>query len=139
MEGMICTKMHSIQNEYHLQGGTHMNPEQWAKGMVLKLLEATHGQWIYRNVQIHDSVAGTQATLRKEGIQREIEEQMEMGMAGLLEEDHWMVEVNLGDMETSSGEREEYWLLAIRAAQEAALLTRQWTQQAQEEPLADGR
>ncbi len=69
-----------------------------------------------------------QATLRKEGIQREIEEQMEMGTAGLLEEDHWMVEVNLGDMETSSGEREEYWLLAIQAAQEAALLTRQQTQ-----------
>jgi hypothetical protein len=61
-----------------------------------------------------------------------------MGMAGLLEEDHWMVEVNLGDMGTSSGEREEYWLLAIRAAREAALLTRRWTQQTQEEPLADG-
>ncbi len=83
-------------------------------------------------------MAGTQATLRKERIQREIEEQMEMGTAGLLEEDHWMVEVNLEDMETSSGEREEYWLLAIRAMQEAALLTLQRTQQAQEEPLVDG-
>ncbi len=30
MEGMICTKMRSIQNEYHLQGGMHMDPEQWA-------------------------------------------------------------------------------------------------------------
>ncbi len=65
--------------------------------MVLKLLEATHGQWIYRNVQIHDSVAGTQVTLWKEEIQQEIEEQMELGKAGLLKEDHWMVEVNLGD------------------------------------------
>jgi hypothetical protein len=65
-----------------------MNPKQWAKGMVLKLLEATPGQLIYRNVQIHDSVAGTQVTLRKEEIQQEIEEQMELGKAGLLEEDH---------------------------------------------------
>ncbi len=63
---------------------------------------------------------------------------MELGKAGLLEEDHWMVEVNLGDMETTSGEREEYWLLAIWAAWEAALLTRRRTQQTQEEPLADG-
>ncbi len=88
--------------------------------MVLKQLEATHGQWIYRNVQIHNSVAGTQVTLWKEEMQQKIEEQMELGKAGLLEEDHWMVEVNLGDMETTSGEREEYWLLAIQAAREAA-------------------
>jgi hypothetical protein len=59
---------------------------------------------------------GLQATLRKESIQREIEEQMEQGKAGLLEEDHWMMEVNQGDMETTSGEQEEYWLFAIRAA-----------------------
>jgi hypothetical protein len=37
----------------------------------------------YRNVQIHDTVAGMQATLRKESIQQEIEEQMERGKAGL--------------------------------------------------------
>jgi hypothetical protein len=81
--------------------------------VVLRLLEATHGQWIYRNVQIHDEVAGTRATLRKEEIQWEIKEQMELGPTGLLAEDQWMLEVNLGDMESSSGEKEEYWLLAI--------------------------
>jgi hypothetical protein len=107
------------------------------KGVVLRLLEATHGQWIYRNVQIHDSVTGTQATLWKEEIQQEIGEQMEMGTAGLLEEDHRMVEVNFGDMENSSGEREEYWLLAFQAVQEAASVTQQCIQQSQEEPLVD--
>jgi len=52
-------------------------------------------------IQIHGAVSGTQATLRKEAIQREIEEQMKLGKAGLLEEDHSvMMEVNLVDMET---------------------------------------
>ncbi len=106
--------------------------------MILKLLEATHGQWIYKNVQIHDNVAGMWATLRKEEIQRDIEEQMEMGTKGLLEEDQWMIEVNLGDMENSSEEQEEYWLLAIQAAWEAAMLTWQRAQQPQEATLADG-
>jgi hypothetical protein len=96
----------------------------------MKLLEATHGQWIYRNLQIHDSVAGTKATLRKEDIQWEIERQLELGTAGLLEEDQWMMEVNLGDMESTTGEQEEYWLMAIKAAWEAAMLTRQRTNQA---------
>jgi hypothetical protein len=59
MEGMICKQMRQIQREYHHREGTTVSPEQWAKGVILKLLEATHGQWIYRNVQIHDDVAGT--------------------------------------------------------------------------------
>jgi hypothetical protein len=105
--------MQKIQRLYHFQEGTRITPERWAKGLILKLLEATHGQWLYRNVQIHDSVAGTRATLRKEEIQREIEEQMEMGSGGLLDKDLWMMEVNLRDLETTSGEQEEYWLVAI--------------------------
>jgi hypothetical protein len=139
MEGMICHRMRTIQRLYNLQTGTHTSPERWAKGLILKLLETTHGQWLYRNVQIHDSVAGTQATLRKEEIQREIEEQMEMGTDGLLDEDQWMMEVNLKDLETTSGEQEEYWLVAIRAAREAAILTRQRAQQTRRGRGRDGR
>ena len=127
MEGMVSTRMRSIQCDYHHLQGTNMNPKCWARGLIQKLLEATHGQWIYWNIQIHDSVAGTQATLRKEAIQWEIEEQMDLGGAGLLEEDQWMLEVNLGDLETTGGEQEEYWLLAIKAARTAATLTRAQT------------
>ncbi len=58
-------------------------------------------------------MAGTHATLWKEEIQQEIEEQMEMGTKGLLDEDLWMMEVNLGDMETTSMEQDVYWLVAI--------------------------
>jgi hypothetical protein len=79
-----------------------------------------------------------QATLWKEALQRETEGQMELGMAGLLKEDHWMMEVNLGDMESKSGEQEEYWLVAVKAAWEATTLTRQQANQAQTELTADG-
>ncbi len=83
-------------------------------------------------------MAGTQATLRKESIQQKIEEQMERGKEGLLEEDHWMMEVNLGDMETTLGEQEEYWLLAIRAARVAAMIKRQRNRTAQRNTARDG-
>jgi hypothetical protein len=49
---------------------------------------------------------------------------MELGEAGLLKEDNWMLEVKLGDLESTSGEQEQYWLVAIEAAREAATLTR---------------
>ena len=137
-EGMISRQMRQIQLKHHMHYGTRVTPIRWAKGLVLKLLEATHGQWLYRNVQIHDEVSETLATIRKEDIQRQIEEQMELGAAGLLEEDHWMMEVNL-DPEASSGEREEYWLLAIKATRQAAYLVGQQNPTTQrEEPQETG-
>ncbi len=138
MEGMTCTQMREIQQLYHIWEGMRVSPERWAQGLIIKLLGATHGQWIYRNIHIHDSVAGTQATLLKEVIQHEIEKQMELGAAGMLEEDHWMMEVNLGDIETTSGEQEEYWLVAIKATWVAAMLTRHRNQTLQGQSAGDG-
>jgi hypothetical protein len=48
-------------------------------------------------------------------------------MKDLLDEGQYLAEINLNDLESSSGERQEYWLLAIRAAWEASLLGRQQT------------
>ena len=82
----------------------------------MKLLEITHGQWLYRNVQVHDAVSGLKAVERKEELQREIEHQILLGGTGLDEQDRYLLEINVGDLETSSGEDQYYWLLAIRAA-----------------------
>jgi hypothetical protein len=60
--------------------------------------------------------------LQKEELQKEIEAQQESGYDGLLKEDQYLAEVNLDDLENSSGEQQEYWLVAMRAAQEAGLL-----------------
>ncbi len=84
MEGVICRSTRKIQYNFHYWEGTKTNPNRWAQGMILKLLKATHGQWRYCNIQIHDAVTGTQVTLQKEAIQREIEEQIEVREAGLL-------------------------------------------------------
>ncbi len=116
MEGMVSKGLREIQTTYSTFDGSNVSPKQWTTGVVIKLLETTHGQWLYWCIQVHDRVQGTQATLRKEELQKEIEAQQEMGYDGLLEEDQYLA------LETSSGERQEHWLVAIRAAREAKLL-----------------
>ena len=54
----------------------------------------------------------------------EIERQQELGTEGLLEEDCYLAECNLRDLEETSGISETYWLLAIQAAREASRLER---------------
>jgi hypothetical protein len=102
--------------------GLRCNTAKWGQDLVTRLLEATHGQWLYCNVQVHDRIAGTLATQWKEELQMEIERQQKLGKEGLLEEDCYLAECNLGDLEETSGMLETYWLLAIQAAREAGRL-----------------
>ena len=62
---------------------------------------------------MHDSTAGLIVTKGKEQLLQDIETQIELGGEGLAEQDKWMLEVNLEGMDTLTGEKESYWLLAI--------------------------
>ena len=115
LEGMISTDITYIQRQYIAVNGSRMSLDKWCTGLITRLLEITHGQWLYRNYIVHDPVSGTIATAKKEELVK-IERQRELGDAGLLEEDKYLAEVNLEEMATSSGERHYYWLLAIQTA-----------------------
>jgi hypothetical protein len=72
--------------------------------VVIKLLEATHGQWLYHCIQVHDRLLGTLAMQRtKEELQQEIKSQQDQGFDGLLKEDHFFAEVNKEDLENTFG------------------------------------
>ena len=73
MEGMISKEMLEIQQEYlDLMGDriTPTTPTSRDKGLIVCLIEITHGQWLYRNVHVHDTVTGLHATRRKEELQK---------------------------------------------------------------------
>ena len=110
MEGMIYKEMLVIQQEYlDLRGvrGTPTTPTSWNKFLIVCLIEITHGQWLYQNMHVHDTVTGFHATLRKEELQKEIEYQIQLGGEGLAEGDKYLLEINLEDMESTSEEGQE--------------------------------
>ncbi len=92
--------------------------DKWTQTLMTKLMECTHGQWLYRNVMVHDRWSGSTNALRKEQLLAEIEEQLE-NEEDLLPEDQYLMEINLGDINNSSGDSHEYWLLAVWAARVA--------------------
>jgi hypothetical protein len=122
MEGMISKEVIAIQRKAIVEEASRLTLEKWSSGLVTRLLEATHGQWLYRNVQVHDFVSEDIATKRKDEIRRELENLIELGGEGLEEEDLYLLEINLDDLETTSGELHAYWLLALRAARAAKQL-----------------
>lgn len=80
----------------------------WGGQNTIKLLECTHGQWLYCNVVVHDIISGTLAMTRKEELQVEIEEQQVRGTVRSLEEDEYFLEINLEDLRASSWETQQY-------------------------------
>ena len=71
---------------------------------------------------VHDRTAGELVSKCKEEIRKALEDQLEIGEEGLEEEDQFLLEINLEDLDTSSGEDQTYWLLALEAAREARAL-----------------
>ena len=122
MESMILRELVELQKFALVEAESHLTADKWAKELVIHLLEITHGQWLYRNVVVHNRMAGDLASRCKEDIRQALEEQMEFGKEGLEEEDKFLLEINLGKLDNSSGEDQVYWLLALQAARDARQL-----------------
>lgn len=125
MEGIVSKEVLIIQAECMELGGCTLSLDDWTKGLTVKLLEVTHGQWSYRNMQVHNVVGGIKAAQKKEELQKLIEDQIELGGKGLDKQDRYLLDINLEDVETSSGEDQYYWLVEIQAAREDRVLRRQ--------------
>ncbi len=125
MMGMIFSKLISIQ-ESHLRLCTpHQLAEKWATGLITQLLQVTHAQWIYWCLLVHDHTSSMLINLHKTKLLEEIANQLSMGAENLMEDDKYLLECNLSDLATTSGEQQEYWLLAIRAARMVSLIHQQ--------------
>jgi len=82
LEGMISTEITTIQRQYMTVNGSRISLDKWCTGLITRLLEITHGQWLYRNYIVHNPVSGTLATAKKEELLAEIERQRELSDTG---------------------------------------------------------
>ena len=119
LEGMVAAELPCLLDKIEVERGERLDAQQFTRGLIRKLLEITHGLWIYRNLLVHDSISGLFACERKEQLMEDIDEQLAMGEDGLKEEDKWLLEVQLDDLDgETSGEKEAYWVMAITTARE---------------------
>jgi hypothetical protein len=118
MEGIVSKELLELDMVDILVPRSRLTWESWIMGLITKLLEATREPWIYRNLTMHGHghVTGLMAMHNKECLQQEIEKQIKLGGEGLEEQDKWMLEVNLTDLNEISVEQEQYWLIAISTA-----------------------
>ena len=136
LEGMISSKITDAIKEG--RSDLEFEEDKFIKQLVIKLLEITHGLWIYRNMVVHDEESGLYAVEGRERLQQAIEEQLSLGGEDLCEEDKWMMEINLDDLDVSMGDREAYWVLAVQMARERFYLRQRRNESAERSAHAQG-
>ena len=70
---------------------------------------------------------------KKEELREKIEEVQAMGSDGMSEEERFLSEINLEDLENSSGKKQRYWLLAMQTYKKRRLRREQRATVEQEE------
>jgi hypothetical protein len=118
--GMISNKLLPLQSAIRHNSKSSSNTTRWISGFITQLLQVTHTQWICHCVLVHNRATGTLISTHKEELLKEIKQQLLLGADGLDEQDWFLLECNFDELATTSGEHQEYWLLAIQAAREAS-------------------
>ncbi len=90
---------------------------------ITQLLQITHGQWVYQNEVVHNATTRTKHTGKKQQLQERIDAEFVCGLEYLRPEDYHLMLAPLHDIETSSGERHKYWLLAVETTQTIGEMT----------------
>ncbi len=118
MEGMLSKSLVSLQEEHHCISGEWHATQKWESQLVIQRLEVVHGQWVYRNIEVHNEMKGMLCTAEKEHLLKEIEIEMTLGLMGSKS----LAMVTLEDMEASGEESHKHWLLAVWKTQAAKAL-----------------
>lgn len=114
---MISKEIVAIQSKVEDEGKCKMVVANWSAGLVTKLQEVTHGQWLYKNIHVHDIFTEEKPRMRKEETRCELEYQIALGGDELEDKEQYLHEIILDDLDASTGEDQIYWLLALRTAQ----------------------
>ncbi len=83
-----------------------------------------HSQWIFRNFSLHDNRHGYLLKKKADEIALELETLAEIAPEDVPVESRFLLEINFSDLNNSTVEMQQYWILAINAALTAQRLRR---------------
>ena len=94
------------------------------KGLVGKLLEMIHAQWIFRCISKHHHTKGSLVMKANKDLPKEIERQLDMGVDCVADKDKWMLEIDPVQLanfslKNFSLKEKQYWLYEVEAARQA--------------------
>ena len=102
LHGRIPTSLRVYQQSYCASMNSRMNGADWAKAFVTKLLNITHGQWMYRNFSLHNKSQGHLQLTQQAEVLSEIATLAASRPEDIPREGRFLLEVEVINLDTQS-------------------------------------
>ena len=96
------------------------NADYWARGLISRLLEIVHQQWLYRNATVHMALQDGLPQAKHEEILAQIENCLGIDLSDLLEEDHVLLRVDFELLAVGTATKKLEWIAGMESAMGAA-------------------
>ncbi len=100
-----------------------MTSNNWMKHFIGRHLLISHSQWLYRNFILHDKSRSHLHLQRQKEVLKEVDRLMDTNPDNIPQESQYLLELDFTSLYNSSFERQSYWVLAMKAAQQAGRRT----------------
>ena len=94
--------------------------EYWAKGLIRRLIQITHRQWIYCNSTVHITVRGGLAQTQHDHLMNTIEDYLHVDPMTLLPEDRTLLPFDFDALAAAPPIHQETWAAEMETAVSAA-------------------
>jgi hypothetical protein len=97
-----------------------MTAKRWARGLITKLLQMTHRQWLIRNAKVHIKQKGDLTTEEHDDLLQKMETLLWMDPEHLLSDDRHLLEEDFELLGQASALDQQLWVAEVEAAISAA-------------------
>lgn len=123
LHGRAPLALREFQTAHCLTADCRLTGKDWMKAFITKVLQISHGQWMYQNCSLHNKVRGHLALQHQQEVLVEIARLASCRPEDILPESRFLLEVEVTGLERSPIAQQEYWILAMQAAIKAGQRT----------------
>ena len=123
VEGRIPSLFVRHQRTRLAHAETRMTAKRWARGLIQKLLQMTHKQWLLRNARVHIKRKGDLTEEEHDKLLQKIERMMWIDPENLLREDRHLLEEDCDALYKASALDQQLWVAEMEASLSAAEYT----------------
>lgn len=120
MEGRVPVLLYDLRNADISRCGLHKHAGHWCNGLILRLLQITHRQWMYRNGTVHFRGPDGLTSLQQQALVRKCEELLWTDPSTLLSDDQALLSIDFEELGNGNAAGRQVWVSEMESAVAAA-------------------
>jgi hypothetical protein len=115
-EARISKALFDIQEEWLKQTGSRCSIETWTKQFLIKVLDITHRQWLYRNSRIHIKQTEGLSLTDHEIILQKVKSLIGTDPMDLLPQHRSLLQIDFEALGAGTSTDRQYWIAQMESA-----------------------